>query len=189
MLAEIVQRSQKKLRLRLFIGSATRQLNLVPFARELSALLKGAVVEVLPNLGYQDYMALLEEGDLGLDAYHFGGCNTMADSLYVRKLMASCEGDRWYNRIGPQMLRMAGLPELVASSPEEYIDLVVRLIHDDGYRRALEGRLREADLKNTVFGREDAQYFRKAVDYLVANHQTLQKDNDRSPIRIGRDSG
>ena len=68
----------KQLRLRLFIGSATRQLNVVALARELSALLKGAVVEVLPNLGYQDYMALLEEGDLGIDAFHFGGCNTMA---------------------------------------------------------------------------------------------------------------
>ncbi len=188
MLAQLVERSQKKLRLRLFIGSATRQLNLVPFARELSALLKGAVVEVLPNLGYHDYMRLLEEGDLGLDAYHFGGCNTMADSLYVRKLMASCEGDRWYNRIGPQMLRMAGLPELIASSPEEYIDLVVRLIHDDGYRRTLEGRLREADLKNTVFGREDGRYVRKGIDYLIANHESLQKDQDRSPICIERDS-
>jgi hypothetical protein len=187
MLAQIVERSQKKLRLRLFIGSATRGLNLVHFARELSALLKGAVVEILPNRGYQDYMALLEEGDLGLDAYHFGGCNTVGDSLYVRKLMACCEGDRWYNRIGPQMLRMAGLPELVASSPEEFVDLVVRLIHDDGYRRALEGRLREADLENTVFSRADARYFRKTIDYLIANHEALQRDTDRSPIRIERD--
>ncbi len=187
MLGRIVERSRKKLRFRLFIGSATRQLHLVPFMRELSALLKGAVVEILPNLGYQEYMKLLEEGDLGLDAYHFGGCNTMADSLFVRKLMTSCEGDRWYNRIGPQMLRMAGLPELVASSPEEYVDLVVRLIHDDEYRKSLEGRLREADVTNTVFGRADGRYFRKAIEYLIANHESLQKEGDRSPIRIARD--
>jgi hypothetical protein len=189
MLAQLVERSDKKLRLRLFVGSMTRELNLVPFVRELSALLPAAVIEPLPNLGYQHYMTLMEEGDLGLDAYHFGGSNTMADSLYVRKLMATCEGDRWYNRIGPQMLRMAGLPELVAASPEEYVDLVVRLIHDDDFRRGLEDRLRRADLRNTIFNRGDARYFRKAVDYLIANYETLRKDTDRSPIRIERDPG
>jgi hypothetical protein len=189
MLAQIVERSQKKLRLRFFVGSMTRGLNLVPFVRELSVLLKRAVIEVLPNLNYRDYMTFLEEGDLGLDAYHFGGCNTMADSLYVRRLMASCEGNRWYNRIGPQMLRMAGLPELVASSPEAYIDLVASLIHDDGYRGALEARLREADLQGTVFSRADARYFRKAIDYLIANHETLRRDGSRSPIRIEPDPG
>lgn len=187
MLARIVERSQKKLRLRVFIGSATKQLNLVPFVRELSAQLKGAVVEVLPNLNYPSYMGLLEEGNLGIDAFHFGGCNTMADSLYVRKLMVSCEGGRWYNRIGPQMLRMAGLPELVATSPEAYVDLVSRLIHDDGYRQTLEERLRKADLHATIFNRHDAKYFRKAVDYLIAAHDALRNDKSRSPIRIGRD--
>ena len=189
LLAQIVERSEKKLRLRLFVGSMTRTLNLVPFVRELSALLPKAVVEVLPNLNYANYMACMEEGDLSLDAYHFGGCNTMADSLYVRKLMATCEGDRWYNRIGPQMLRMVGLPELVAASPEEYVELVVRLIHDDAYRRALEGRLRQADLKNTIFSREDARYIRKAFEYLIAKHEAIQRDEDRSPIRIERDPG
>jgi hypothetical protein len=187
-LAQIVERSQKKLRLRLFVGNMTRGLNLVPFVRELSALLKGAVIEVLPNLSYHDYMALMEEGDLSLDAYPFGGCNTMADSLYVRKLMVSCQGDRWYNRIGPQMLRMTGLPELVAASPDEYVELVVRLIHDDAYCRVLEDRLRKTDYKNVLFNRGDAIYFRKAIDYLIANHETLRKDPGRSPICIERAS-
>jgi predicted O-linked N-acetylglucosamine transferase (SPINDLY family) len=112
----------------------------------------------------------------------------MADSLYVRKLMVSCQGDRWYNRIGPQMLRVAGLPELIANSPAEYVDLVVRLIHDDAYRPVLEDRLRQADLKNTVFNRADAKYFRKTIDYLIANQETLRKEPDRSPVRIERDS-
>jgi hypothetical protein len=188
-LAQIVERSQKKLRLRLFVGNMIEGLNFVLFARELPALLKKAVVEVLPNRSYQDYMTLLEEGDLGLDAYPFGGCNTVADSLFVHKLMATCEGDRWYNRIGPRMLRMAGLPELVAPSPLEYIDLVLRLIHDDDYRQALEGRLREADLEKTIFNRADARYFRTAVNYLIANHGRLQKDKSRSPIRIEPDAG
>ena len=147
------------------------------------------MIEVLPNLSYQHYMALLEEGDLGLDAYHYGGCNTMADSLHVRKLMVSCEGDRWYNRIGPQMLRMAGLPELIASSTEEYVGLVVRLIHDDDYRRSLESRLKEADLNHTVFNRADAKHFRTAIDYLIANHEALRNDKDRSPIRIDHAPG
>jgi hypothetical protein len=188
MLGEVIERSQKKLRLRLFVGGGlARGLDCVLFERELSSRLPAAVVEVLPNLSYREYMARLEEGDLTIDAYHYGACNTMADSLYVRKLMASCEGDRWYNRIGPQMLRMVGLPELIAPSPEEYVELIVRLIHDEEWRDSLENRLRTADLQNTIFGREDAKYFKQAIDYLIANHERLQRAKDRSPIRIERD--
>jgi hypothetical protein len=186
-LAQIVERSARKLRLRLFVGGTGGELNVVPLTRELTRLLPGAVIEVLPDLSYQNYMALMEEGDLSIDTYHFGSCNGVADSLYVRKLMVSCAGERWYNRIGPQMLRMAGLPELVATSPEKYVDQILGLIHDDDYRHRLEQRLKQADLERSVFSRADAKYFRKAIDYLIANHKMLQRDESRSPIRIVRD--
>jgi hypothetical protein len=186
MLAQIAERSQRKLRFRLFVGNVTRELMLVPFVRELTVLLQGAVVEVVPNLTYAQYMELMEEGDLALDSYHYGGCNTMADSLHLRKPMASCAGQRWYNRVGPAMLRAAGLPELIARSPDEYVEQVLHLIHDDEHRHALAERLRTADLENTAFSRRDAKYFRKAIDYLIANHERIRTDRDRSPIRIER---
>jgi hypothetical protein len=50
----------------------------------------------------------------------------------------------------------------------------------------LQDRLDRADLDATVFARDEGVSFRKAVDFLVANHEHLRDDPDRSPIRITR---
>ena len=167
-------------------GSINRQNDCVPFVRSLSELLGSEHVEVIPGIPYADYMARMEDGDLCLDSYHFGGCNTVADGLFLRKPTVTWEGDKWYSRIGSQMLRQAGLPELIATSEEQFLEITLRLINDDGHRQTVEEKLRRADLDATVFSKADAKYFRKAIDYLIANHAQLQQDTDRSAIRIER---
>jgi hypothetical protein len=186
-LREVLRRSVRKVRFRVFVGaSLDRENDLLPFVLDLKAALPGALVEVCRGMAYAEYMAMLEEGDFAIDAFHFGGCNTVADSLFLRKLMVTWEGDRWYNRIGSQMVRQVGLPELAATRQGQYVDLVHRLIHDDGYRAALQARLDRADLDGTIFSAADAGYFQKALDYLIENHDRLRRDPDRSPIRIPR---
>jgi hypothetical protein len=186
-LQELIRGSRREVRLRLFVGtSLDRRNDYLPFVRDLRALLGGRHVEVYRGLPYRDYMALMEEGDVTLDSYPFGGCNTVADSLYLRRLTVTWEGDKWYNRIGPRMLRMAGLPELAAASEDEYLGVTLALIHDDAHRASLQERLDRADLDGTVFSTADARYFPKAIGYLIENHDRLRGDPDCSPIRIGR---
>lgn len=184
-LAELIKRLTKPVRLRLFVGaSLNRQNDYLPFLRDLRGLLGPANVEIVRELPYREYMSLLEEGDLGIDSYPFGGCNTVADSLYLRKPIVCREGDVWYNRIGPAMLRMVGLPELIASTGEEFVEIALRLIHDDEFRAGLQQRLDRADLAATIFNRSEARSFRRAVDYLVENREQLRQDPDHSPIHI-----
>jgi hypothetical protein len=185
-LRELVRRSERPVRLRLFAGaSLSRQNDYLPFVRDLEALLGPQHVEVLTALPYPDYMALMEEGDLTLDSFPFGGCNTVADSLFLHKLTVCREGDAWFNRIGPRMLRMVGLPELAAGTDGEYVEAALRLIRDDAYRSGLQAHLDRSDLDATIFCPADARYFPEALAYLIANHDRLRTDPDRSPIRIG----
>jgi len=186
-LRKLLAGAKKWVKFRVFPGgSASRQNDYLPFVRALTDLLGTEHVEVVPGAAYPDYMVRMENGDLCLDSYHFGGCNTIADGLHLRKPTVTWEGDKWYNRIGSQMLRAAGLPELVATSEEQYLEIALRLINDDGYRQAVEERLRRADMDGTVFSRADAVYFRKALDYLIAHHERLKADPDRSAIRVER---
>jgi len=186
-LRELVRRSRRPLRFRCFVGSSlVRQNDFVPFVRDLTASLSQTQVEVVSERPYAEYMALMEEGDFSMEAYHFGGGNTVTDTLFVGRPMVSYQGDQFYNRVGSHVLRMAGLHELIASSEEQYLELALRLIHDDSYRTAMTERIRRVDLRKTVLSDSDAQYFRKAIDYLIANHDRLQKSTDRSPIRIPR---
>jgi predicted SAM-dependent methyltransferase len=187
-LQELVRRSQKTLRFRLFAaGSLNQHLDHILFARDVASILAPAEVEVLAEMPYPDYMQAMEEGDLTIDSFYFGGCNTAADSLFLRKLMVMWQGDKWYNRIGSQMATAVGLPELIATSEQEYLAIALKLIHDDRYRAELQERLCKADLDATIFSRADATYFRKAIDFLIANNERLKEEKDRSPIRIERD--
>jgi predicted O-linked N-acetylglucosamine transferase (SPINDLY family) len=185
-LQEIVRRTPRPVKLRLFSGFGLTAVNgFICFERELQKLFGRGIVEIVPFRSYADYMAQIEEGQFGLDSYHFGGCNTVVDSLWLAKPMVTWEGDKWYNRIGSQLLRMAGLPELVATSEEQYIVLALRLIENDEWRDQLGRRLRAADLDQSLFSTADARYFRDAIELLVAEHARLQSSGARSPIRIG----
>jgi predicted O-linked N-acetylglucosamine transferase (SPINDLY family) len=150
-------------------------------------MFSGTVVEVQPGRQYNDYMALMEEADIGIDCYHFGGSNTVSDNLHLRKPVVAWASDKWYGRIGSQLLRTAGLGELAATNEEEYLNIALRLIHDDDYRAAVTERVQKADLESTIYNPDDARYFRKAVDYLIENHTRLKQDPDPGPVRIERD--
>ncbi len=187
LLQRIIEESKQPLRIRLFVGGTLRgQANALPFLRELHALLRGARLEVIGNRTYENYMALMEEGDISIDSFHFGGCNTIADSLFLRIPTVTYEGDRWYNRIGSQMLRMAGIPELVATNDDEYVRLVTRLIHDDAFRAGIRDRLVATDLDATIFSPETADCFRETVDFLIENHERLSREPDRGLLREPR---
>jgi len=183
-LQRIIAESPTRLRLRLFVGSAPQQqANFLSFFRDIGSALRGAHAEIISNHPYADYMALMEEGDISIDSFHFGGCNTIADSLFLRIPTVTWEGDKWYNRIGSQMLRMVGTPELIATSDDEYVQIIKRLIHDDDFRREIRDRLTAADLEATIFSTRTAGSFREAVDYLIANHERLRCETDRSAMR------
>ncbi len=185
-LQEIVRQAKKPLLFRFFSGAALlRKNDFLPFVRDLTGLLGSNHVEVVPAKPYAEYMGMMEEGDICLDSYHFGGCNTIADGLFLRKPTITFEGSRWYSRIGSQMLRQVGLGELVAKTPEEYIELTLQLIHNDSYREQICTMLQSVDLDHTIFSTEGKMYFKQAIDYLLQNHDQLQTSTSRTPIYIG----
>ncbi len=183
---KIVVGTEKKIVFRLFIEhSLSRQNDFLPFVTEIKKEM-GDNLEVVNGLRYQLYMEQLEQGDLSIDSIHFGGCNTISDSLFLRTPTISWEGEKWYNRIGPQMLRLVGMQECIATSEEEYIKLVLRMINDDAYRADVRQRLEKVDLDSTIYSTADAPYFLHAVDYLIENHAKLQKKGERTAITIQR---
>jgi hypothetical protein len=186
-LRKLLDTTKTKFRLRVFTGnSLLRSNDFIPFHREIVSQLGADNVELAPSLPYPDYMANMEQGDLTLDAYHFGGCNTVSDSLFVGVPMLCWEGEKWYNRIGPEMLRRANLPELIATNEAEYLERAARLIDDEHYRLELKEKILAVDLSTAIYSTEDAPYFRNAMHYLVENHEEMRKERSKEPIRIPR---
>ncbi len=153
------------------------------FVEGIGALL-GNTATVYANRPIPEYLLLMEQGDICLDSYPFGGFNTIIDALYLAKPVVVQEGEFFFNRVGAALLRRVGLEELVAHSEEEYIGKALRLVEDDSYRQCITERLRKLDLRSLIFQRDDPTAFCRAIDYLVEHHAQLQQEKSRQPIFI-----
>jgi predicted O-linked N-acetylglucosamine transferase (SPINDLY family) len=185
-LKEIVDHSNKKLLFRFLVsgGGILRFNNFVPYKREIESIMGRENVEIFPEKPYREYMRFMEEGDMTLDSWPYGGYNSMVDSIYLRKPFVSFEGDRFFSRASSQLLRQMGLQELISTNKDEYIAKALKLIHDDEYRKGLYEKFVSIDLQGQLFFSGLDKNFKIAVDYLIANHETLKNENTRTPIMI-----
>ena len=185
-LAQIVNRVQSPLLFRFFIGAGgLRDNGYLPLVRDIKSCLGEESVELIPFASYPEYMKQLEAGHLALDSFHYGGCNTIIDSLFIGLPIISWMGTKWYNRVGGAQLRAIGLHELVVQDEQAYIDKACRLIDDADYRNQLVDELKSLKLLETVlFDNSQAQHFKRAIDYLMLHHQGLSQSRTREPIRF-----
>lgn len=181
----IIESAGRPVRFRFFPGHAV-QTGMISFCRSLAQALGPEHVEVHRNVSYTEYAGLLEAAHFAIDSIPFGGYNTVVDTLFLGIPMVAYCGDRFYNRDAAFLLRRVGMDELVAGTVDEYVDKIRRLIQDDDYREELRSRLRRTDIMRLIFGHEEAAYFRKAIDHLIANREDLVATDRRSPIVVGR---
>jgi predicted O-linked N-acetylglucosamine transferase (SPINDLY family) len=126
----------------------------------------------------------MEEGDITLDSHPYGGYGSMIDSIYLRKPFVSFESDRFFSRASSQLLREMGLSELISTNKSEYITKALRLIHEDKYREDLHEKLNKVDLHGKLFFSGLDKNFKKAIDFLIENHEALKQEGGKKPIVI-----
>jgi predicted O-linked N-acetylglucosamine transferase (SPINDLY family) len=88
--------------------------------------------------------------DVALDPFPYNGTTTSCEALWMGVPVVTMLGDRHSGRVGASLLAHLDLPELVASTPDGYIDAAVALASDIGalaeLRRALRGRMAASPL-------------------------------------------
>ena len=173
-LNRIGSQSDRPMRLQVFPGLAPmRHKGMPAFIREIASTVSSLKVEVFTNLPYQNYMETMEKAEFALDCFPFSGCNTVSDLLYLGIPVLCREGTRWFNRIGPAMLRSIGLEELVATTDAEYIKKAVRLANDEPYRAHLRERIAAADLDRHIYAPRGAREFRRFMDRVIADRDAF----------------
>jgi predicted O-linked N-acetylglucosamine transferase (SPINDLY family) len=157
---DIIRKTSKPVKLNIFAGgAATSRGGFGAFLRSFDKALGGVTADLYPHLDYAEYMAKLEEGDFAIDCYPFAGSNTVSDNLHLRKPVVCRIGGRWFNRIGPAMLRSCGMDETVAYDDNEFRMILTEMIVNDEWRDHITRRLQSADLSSTVYRRQGAKEF------------------------------
>ena len=89
------------------------------------------------------YLAGYHEVDIALDTYPYNGVTTTCDALWMGVPTVTLAGDTHVSRAGVSLLSAVGLPELIARTQEEYVEIAVTLATDVPRLAALRAGLRE----------------------------------------------
>lgn len=111
-----------------------------------------------------EHLATYQQVDIGVDSYPYNGATTTCEALWMGVPVVTLVGTTHAARTGLSILTAAGLSELVAWTPAEYVAICVKLAADPEYlqalRRDLRSRLQASPLLDAVtLTREvEAQY-------------------------------
>jgi len=133
-------------------GSATLERNLHAGARE-RGVAPGRIV-FGARLPLAEYLARYRAADLFLDTLPYNAGTTASDALWAGLPVLTCMGEAFAGRVGASLLKAVGLPELIASSQEEYEKLAIELASQPkmlaDIRAKLAGDLRTTPLFDTA---------------------------------------
>ena len=102
-----------------------------------------ARLRILPPVPHDDYLRINLLCDAMLDTLHWSGGNTSLDALACGLPVVTLPGAFMRGRQSAAMLRIVGVPELVAADRAEYVGLATRLASDAQWRSALAARIRD----------------------------------------------
>jgi predicted O-linked N-acetylglucosamine transferase (SPINDLY family) len=85
----------------------------------------------------------IRRADIALDTFPYNGGATTCECLWLGVPVVTRAGEMGFARSGASILGAVGLPELVAASDEQYVDLAAGLAMDRPRLRALQRGLRD----------------------------------------------
>jgi predicted O-linked N-acetylglucosamine transferase (SPINDLY family) len=103
------------------------------------------------KLPKDQHLARLALADLALDTLVYNGHTTSSDALWAGVPVVGYSGTHFANRVSASLLTNLGLPELVATSLEQYEALVLELVRDPARLRGIRRRLAERRMRWPLF--------------------------------------
>ena len=100
----------------------------------------------LDNTGI--YLGVHHGVDISLDTFPWSGHTTACESLWMGVPMVTLRAGCHAGRMVASVLTQTGLTELIANTPEEYVEIATRLAQDVNRLGAMRSQLRE-QVKNS----------------------------------------
>lgn len=120
-----------------------------------------------PDQSLADHLGRYNDIDISLDTFPYHGTTTTCESLWMGVPAITLEGPNHASRPGRSLLHNVGLADLVAQTPDEYVDTAVKLAEDlprlADIRAGLRRRMLESPLMDRrSFAAEMETAYRKA---------------------------
>lgn len=100
-------------------------------------------IEIAGPSELHEMMGEYNDIDIGLDPIPFNGSTTTYQALWMGVPVVTLRGGNFCSRMGASVLSSVGLQELIAETPEDYVDIAVGLARDRDRVLALRAGMRE----------------------------------------------
>jgi len=97
-----------------------------------------------------DHLSLYNQADIALDPFPFAGSTTTFEALWMGVPVVTLAGSTFMGRWTASMLRAANLEQLIARTPDEYVEIAARLAADPASLSVLRAGLRERLLRSPL---------------------------------------
>jgi predicted O-linked N-acetylglucosamine transferase (SPINDLY family) len=94
----------------------------------------------------RDHLASYARIDVALDTFPYHGTTTTCDALYNGVPVVTLAGQTHASRVGISLLHAMGLPDLVAQTPDRYVEIAADVDRLIALRRQLRPRLQSSPL-------------------------------------------
>ena len=99
----------------------------------------------VPMTGWTEpgaHLAIYGRADVALDTWPYNGTTTTFEALWMGVPVVTLARERHAGRVGASVLTRIGLRDLVAESPDAYVETALALAKDSARRKALRTGLR-----------------------------------------------
>jgi predicted O-linked N-acetylglucosamine transferase (SPINDLY family) len=125
------------------------------------------VITVQQQLNLADHFAYYGNIDLGLDTIPYNGTTTTCEALWMNVPVVTMAGNMHIARVGASLLTNAGMPQLVAQTPDQFVDIATSLAKDTAALGALRKGLRARLVASPLMdGPTFAREFDAALRYM-----------------------
>jgi predicted O-linked N-acetylglucosamine transferase (SPINDLY family) len=107
-------------------------------------------IELHDKTSYESYFLLYHDADIALDPFPYNGGTTTLDALYMGLPVITLAGSSGMSRAGVSILSNAGLADLIAPSPDDYLRLAVDLAKDAPRLAELRRTLRQRLIRSPL---------------------------------------
>jgi len=128
-----------------------------------------------------DYLALYRVADLFLDTWPYNAHTTASDALWAGCPVVTLRGETFASRVAASLLTAVGLPDLVTTSVDGYVDKVTALARDADERQRLRAYLDGPGRASALF---DTVATTRALEAAYAAMAAQYRNQVRAPIRI-----
>ena len=134
-----------------------------------------------PEESVAGHLAAYSCVDIALDVFPYNGAATTCEALWMGVPVVTLAGATHVSRVGASILSHAGLPELVASSPQEYVEKAAQLAREierlRGLRETMRDRLRGSPLLDApAFARSVENAYLEMLDVWAKDDAVIEAD-------------